>query len=486
MTKLAEKLAKAALPAHALPLSGGNDPLNSLNGCANLIEELLETAPADFGRKDLAFLNLICAPALPGSEKLDIPKSLARLNWLTAFVRSTINRNRYRFAIDPRYGHCEPMWLMAHLVTAVKRDFGAAYSPNALDDLEAGIDAPFSDSREIFIQGLLDDDRYRRWGTCTSIPSLIASVARRLHYPVGLAVTRTHVYARWEGAGICFNIEASNPMGMVVHSDEHYRGLRGGISAEEEKSGFYLRTLFPAEEFALFLKCRVRCLLDAARYQETLVWAARALQYAPDDPYFPAVAHYALELAAKHRYWRLHPGHRIPPPDSPETFTLNFGELLAVEERSPALTIMAHYKESLNNLDEARALYEGACRQHFHGDNEQRDLQRFLRKHGLPRKNEPLLPPENLGFQRCFTLHCPAHEEAKLLRRMADSFERAGELLKARGALHDLYMFDPGDAGVFQRVRAVERHPRFRAQLDAAIEQKRGNSICGGAAQIDR
>src|SRR6185437_1292154 len=157
-------------------------------------------------------------------------------------------------------------------------------------------------------------------------------------YPVGLAVTRTHVFARWEGAGICFNIEASNPAGMTVHPDEHFRRLRGGMTAQEEKSGFYVRTLFPVEEFAVFMKARIACLIDAARYDETMLWAARALQFAPNDPHFPAHAHYALDLALRHRMWHVNPSYKIPPPSQP--FDIDAGNLLRVEERAHFQTIV--------------------------------------------------------------------------------------------------------------------------------------------------
>ncbi|MCU1226623.1 MAG: hypothetical protein JWQ42_4716 [Edaphobacter sp.] len=46
------------------------------------------------------------------------------------------------------------------------------------------------------------------------------------------------------------------------------------------------------------------------------------------------------------------------------------------------------------------------------GDNERRDLQRFLRKHGPSRKSGRLLPPKNLGQPRRIKLSCPHEHEA--------------------------------------------------------------------------
>lgn len=214
--------------------------------------------------------------------------------------------------------------------------------------------------------------------------------------------------------------------------------------------------------------------MDAARYEETLLWAARALQFAPDDPHFHVVAYDALDTALKHRLRRFHPERKIAPLGDPKPFFFDVGDLLAVEERCLYFTIMGHFHESLGEIDAARTSYEAACRQNFHGNNEQRDFQRFLRKHGRPRRKGPLLPPKNVGQPRRFKLSCPPHEEAPTLWRLADEFELAGELLKARDALHDLYLFDPGDAEVFERARAIERRPQFQAQLKAAFLERRG------------
>lgn len=463
--------------------------LDTLEGCQRLFEDLLETPPEMFGRQDLALLNLLCAPTLPGSENLDIPKCLARLDRLTEFVRAATERSLPRSRSDPDYGHSEPMWRMAMLVTLVKRDFGASYSPSAKADLAAGIDAPFTDSREIFLHGLLDDDPKRRWGTCTSIPVLVAAVARRLRYPVGLSVSRRHVYARWEGGGLCFNIEASNPMGMAVLPDEHYRNWPIKLPPEELKAGYYLRTLTPAEEFGVFLQDRFCCLRDAARYEECFLWAARALQFNPDEPHFADAAHMVIDMGLRHRLKRVHPEQKIPPFDQP--FLYNIGDLVRIEERSLVLTVTAHWQEAHGELEQARQTYEDACRQNFHGNNEQRDLQRFLKKHGLRRGRGPLLPPGEIGQPRRCQLFCRPEQEADQLRSLADEFEGKGELLRARDVLHDLYLFDPCDAEVFQRARALERQPRFQAQLKALIAQRRrelevSKSVNGTASTVVR
>ena len=204
------------------------------------LENVLEADPADFGKKDIALLNLLCAPALNGSENLDIQHCLARLDRLSEHVKANTERNLHRFPDSREYGQCEPKWRMAMLVTCVKLDFGVSYDPVVRADLDRDGHSPFVDSRNVFIHGLLGDNPKRRWGSCSSIPVLVAAVARRLGYPVGLAVNRKHVYARWEVAGgLAFNIEASNPAGMTIHGDEHYRcEMFGPPTDAEARSGF--------------------------------------------------------------------------------------------------------------------------------------------------------------------------------------------------------------------------------------------------------
>jgi tetratricopeptide (TPR) repeat protein len=441
------------------------------------LNDLLESDPAEFGRKDLALLNVLCAPNLAGSERLDIQRCLFHLDRLVAHVKATTERNLHRFPQDPEYGQCEPKWRMAMLVTCVKLDFGVAYDPVVKADLDRDGRSPFIDSRNVFIHGLLDDDPKRRWGSCSSIPVLVAAVARRLGYPVGLAVNRRHVYARWDGGGdLAFNVEASNAAGMTIHSDEYYRNeMCGPMTPAEVRSGFYGRSLWPAEEFALFLKNRVWCLCDMARYEQTLLWSARALQFAPEDPHFAKCAYELAILAIKHRVRQKHPTRAIPAGE--DEFAFNLDEFTSVPERSLFLAIAAHTEELDQNLDKARELYEDACRMNPYGNNEQRDLQRFLRKHDLAaRRPGPVLPPRH-SLPRFFNLPNAAPDrQAAVLLDLADEFECKGELLKARKALIDLYMFDPCDAELYHRLRAIENRPKFQEQLKEDLD-RRGQKI---------
>ena len=225
-------------PRTGLVVPSNLRPLASVDTCQRLLNDILELEPADIAKQDVGLLNLLCAPNLVGSEGLDVARCMARLDNLAAFVKAGTERNYHRFRSDPHYGHCEPMWRMGMLVTIVKLDYGAAYDPDVADDLKRTGDSPFTDSQNIFVHGLLADDPKRRWGSCSSIPVLVAAVSRRLGYPVKLAKNRKHIYARWDdGQGFAFNVEASNPAGMTVLSDDYYRSDPiYGPAAERERS----------------------------------------------------------------------------------------------------------------------------------------------------------------------------------------------------------------------------------------------------------
>jgi hypothetical protein len=472
---MGSKRNKYVLGGYAKPAFRFDHAASSAEQGSSILQDLLETPPQDFQGKDIAALNLICAPALLGSEALDISGCIGRLDRLAAQAKGSIDRNIYKQPNDPDYGHCEPMWRMSMLITVIKRTYGVVYDPEVIAE---GKNTLMDSSRRVFLNGVLDENRHRRHGTCASIPVLVVAVARRLGYPVGLVTAGRHVFARWEGDGVCFNIEASNPLGMTIQSDDEYK--RDFVKDRDKNNTYYLRTLTAAEEFALFLTFRVECLHYAARYEETLLWSARALQFAPGDSGFLRLASTSADLALKHRLWRKYPEIKIPPMDTPEPFFFNIANLLRLEERSLHLTIRAHQKEADEEIDAARELYEDSCRQNFHGNNEQRDLQRFLKQHNVPGRVDPLMPPKNLGQPRHFKLFYNPRDEARTLMQLAHEFEVNGEYLKARNALKDLYMFDPSNSGVFLRARFLERHPQFQVQLKASVlnkEKKRNQFI---------
>lgn len=94
---------------HLLKPSQDYRGLASRETFQSVFNEVLETPPEDLDQFDTGILNLLCAAGLPGSEKLDVPCCLKRLDRLSSFVRIETDRNLCRYRSDKRYGHSEPM-----------------------------------------------------------------------------------------------------------------------------------------------------------------------------------------------------------------------------------------------------------------------------------------------------------------------------------------------------------------------------------------
>ncbi len=446
----------------------GENLLDSSEGRKAVLNDLWETDPTEFEGKEIAVLNLLCAPGIKGAESLDVRRYLKRLDALTAHVKSEMDRNIDKLPKDPNYWYCPQKWKAAWVATVIKKYHHISYNPVIARAKDQGIHLPMDNARDIFINGVLDDDPRRRHGTCASLPVLLTAVGRRLGFPIKLVTAGRHVFARWEGDGARFNIEISCPGGMACPPDEEFlRYTKHDKDPKYEKSSFHLRNLTPAEEFALFMSFRSEALFYAERYAETFIWSARSLQFSPDDPGFIHWATRSTHPELKRRWKAANPGKELEGAD----LDFNVTPHLAAHELPLYLTITAHMNEWWGDLKEARTRFEGACRSNFHGNNEQRDLQRFLKKHGLGRNPEPFLPPDNFPWR--FQLKCEPHKRPHTLMQLAHEFEAKGEYVKARDALHDLYMYDPGHSGVFARARMIEKMPAFQEQLLSLIAERK-------------
>jgi hypothetical protein len=141
-------------------------------------------------------------------------------------------------------------------------------------------------SQDLFIHGLTGSNG----GTCSSMPVLYVAVARRLGYPMSLALAPGHILARWdapEGSDDPmkhFNVEGSG-YGFSPYDDEHYRNWPRKMTKQEAESGFYLRPLTGAEMLSVFLTTRGHCLLDIGRMEEAKQAYASAQRLSSKDPH---------------------------------------------------------------------------------------------------------------------------------------------------------------------------------------------------------
>ena len=283
----------AALALTFIAARSGRSPV-SLNGSTNKdapaiavakgprsLKDLLNLKQSELEGVDVGLMNLLCAGGLNGSEKLDVPAFVKRLDEMAEYVRSETARHLYKLR-EPEFRNSEGSFRMLYLFTVLQQDLRIHYNPARIT--QVGVFEPnqdfFADSRDVFIHGLIGTNRLM--GTCASLPVLYVAVGRRLGYPLKLVATKNHLFIRWEGSRERFNIDATG-VGMSVFDDDHYREWPFPVSAEEEKEFGYLKSMTPAEELRVFLSLRGQCLMATGQLDEAIAAHEAALRFAPDN-----------------------------------------------------------------------------------------------------------------------------------------------------------------------------------------------------------
>jgi hypothetical protein len=238
---------------------------------------LLRTSTDGVGAHDPAVVNLLCSEGLPGSEGLDVDRCLSLLMEWARQVAWKTEQTITRFHHSPKEFNNSPTYFrLLVLVTVLQRDIGVHFNPACVGRWR------FDDSQDAFLHGLLNG---RRMGTCVSMPVLYVAIGKLLGYPMFLALTKGHVFARWDGDGERLNVEGTS-RGFVSRPDAEYAQWPHPITLHEIEREGYLQSLSRAEELALFLGIRGNCLEDAGRWPEAREAYAHAVRFDPRRPHY--------------------------------------------------------------------------------------------------------------------------------------------------------------------------------------------------------
>jgi hypothetical protein len=245
------------------------------------LDKLLAMKPEELKDVDIAEMNLLCATGLKGSENLDVAKCMARLDDFAKWTKYYTEQSLPDFYKRPQdFKNSEAKFRVLLLISVLQREYGIHYN----DRGEFNCDC--STSKNPFIHGMIDDPN---GGTCASMPVMYVAIGRRLGYPLKLVLAKTHVFARWEDAktGERFNIEGTNPR-FDDHPDSYYQNWPAPITEAELKQGWYLKSLAPTDELAVFLQNRAFCLMDNGRFAEAKTAFSLSYRLAPQNPLGPA------------------------------------------------------------------------------------------------------------------------------------------------------------------------------------------------------
>ena len=252
--------------------------------------DLLDLDAKDVEGMDVAEFNLICGSGLPGTEGVDVRILVNRLDDMAGMVKSATgnpaNLDRWKRNRPPGEAS-ESIYRMRILVQVLQDRCGIHYDEELAKMVTANEGKPasykewddrfYTNASMVFLNGLLSE---KRVGTCVSMPVLYTAVARRLGYPVFLAMSKGHLFCRWDSPEERFNVEGTGVGGMTPYPDKFYHTFPNRLFDWELEHENYLKSLTPAEELALFLKTRAVCLAVHQRHGEGLVALAQAARLA--------------------------------------------------------------------------------------------------------------------------------------------------------------------------------------------------------------
>jgi len=230
---------------------------------------LFVSLPEDeLAKYDIAYLNLVCSKGLNGSENLDIPACLARLDEMAKQIEAKTKASEYLFERNPAsfensMGHFRSICMVTYAV----KDYGVMYNPARIETPNSlsSDDVFFADSKDVFLNGLLQGDH--PMGTCSSLPVFWIAQGRRLGYPLFMSNTLLHFFVRWDGDGERFNFEGSQN-GCGIYDDQHYREWPIPVGEAKVKYLGLLESFTRKEELMHFLIERGNCLKANGRDEE--------------------------------------------------------------------------------------------------------------------------------------------------------------------------------------------------------------------------
>jgi hypothetical protein len=238
------------------------------------LEQLIDLPEKDLAKVDIATMNLAAAAGLPGSETIDREKIRKTIDaWALRVAAVTASKTHFFRSNPDYYENSWAKFCSIMLVLTLQQDLGVHYN------LAQRTNPTLAKSEDQFIHGVVQGTG----GTCASLPVVFVAVGRRLGYPLRLAQSFSHFYARWDDPVTAerFNIEGSNPGGLDFQGEDHYRERAREMGAGSLEAGNYLQSMSPREELSAFLTTRGDCLRENGLLVEAHHTYQKAVETAP-------------------------------------------------------------------------------------------------------------------------------------------------------------------------------------------------------------
>lgn len=255
------------------------------------LDALLQIPPAELGNVDIGLMNLLCSEGLPGAEKLDVKFYLQTLDEWAENIRVQTKNNFYHYEADPtKFRNLVGFYQIEMLLSCLANDRHVHYNMAIDSPPENPIPSRvfFANPKDVFIFGCLAGDRV---GCCSSLPILYVAIGRRLGYPVKLVATKAHLFCRYDSQEGTFNFERSG-FGQAFSTDEHYKNWPHPVTAEEIKTGQYLKSETSTEELATCMEIRGNVLMAHDKFEEAKQVYTKAHELVPHSVYYAKLAHY--------------------------------------------------------------------------------------------------------------------------------------------------------------------------------------------------
>jgi hypothetical protein len=233
---------------------------------------------------DLATLNFLAMEGLPETSPIS-HKAYQEILWKWVdMVHAETEKYFWKFRKNPdEYNYSEAYFRVLMLITVLEKDLHIQNNPELMSEPslnDISTTKFFRYPKDLFLPGLIDN----RLGTCASVPVLTASIGRMLGYPLKLVSCKGHLFVRWDDGKERFNID-SGGRGLQTYSDDHYKKWPFPLTEEELASGFFLKSMNPVEEYAVFLETRGICLLEHKEYARALEVFNHVQRLIPEHPY---------------------------------------------------------------------------------------------------------------------------------------------------------------------------------------------------------